>query len=154
MKAKLKKQTEFQLIFEPSKKADLKIGGWYIIQPYKKSRSKDQNALLWAILEEIQNDTGTNKWTIYLSLLEHTGVLIEYLEAPHEAEETLKRIFRIVKKVENRTSLKGKPTALYKCYVGSSNFKTNEMKILIDAALGLAQDLGIIIDAEASEREN
>lgn len=153
MKAKLKKQTEFQLIFEPDKKAELKVGSWYTIQPYKKSRTLAQNALLWAILEEIQKETGTSKFETYLSLLEHTGVLIEYLEAPHEAEDTLKRIFRIVKKVENRTSAKGKPTALYKCYVGSSNFKTGEMKTLIDAALELAQDLGILIDVETLESE-
>ena len=109
--------------------------------------------MIWAILTIIQEHTGTDKWELYLNLLEQVGVLVEYLEAPHEAEATLSRIFRIVKKVENRTSLKGKPTALYKVYVGSSQFNTNEMKILLDESISLASSLGIQIDVEALEVE-
>jgi len=153
MKAKLKKITDFQLIFEPTKPPSLKIGNWYTIKPYKKDRTLDQNAYLWAILGEIQKETGTNKWDLYIGLLEANEILVNWLETIPEAEETLKRIYRIVELKENRINSKGIRTCLFKCYVGSSTFNTNEMKILIDEAISLAESLGISVETLESEEQ-
>lgn len=148
MKVKLKKQSNMQLIFESDKYIELKVGKYYTLKEYKKNRTLDQNAMLWSILTQISQFTGQNNWKLYLELLQKTNIFIQWLEAPAEAEESLKRIYRIVEKKENRISNKGVKTCLFKCYVGSSEFNTNEMKILIDEALFIAEDLQIKIDLE------
>jgi len=153
MKIKLKKQTEFELLFTADKPQSLQVGKWYEIKPYKKNRSLEQNKMIWAILTIIQEHTGTDKWELYLNLLEQVGVLVEYLEAIPEAEATLKRVYRIVEVKEHRLSSRGVKTCLFKCYVGSSTFNTNEMKILLDESISLASSLGIQIDVEALEVE-
>ena len=146
MKARLKKKTEFQLIFEPDTKVDLKVGKYYEIKPYKRSRSLEQNALMWKIFSLIKQETGVEEWTTYLTLLESAGVVVQWLETVPEAESTLKRIYRIVELKENRINSKGVKTCLFKCYVGSSKFTTNEMKILLDNTINLAYELGINVE--------
>jgi len=146
MKARLKKQTRTELIFEPETGADLKIDSLYEIKPYKKSRSLDQNALLWKILELIEKETGCDKWTSYLTLLESTGCVVQYLETIPEAESTLKRIYRIVEIKENRITAKGVKTCLFKCILGSSLYNVSEMKQLLEKCINLAYELGINVD--------
>lgn len=154
MKIKLVKQTNSTLVFTTETIPNLQVGKVYEVKPFKRNRTLEQNALLWKILTIIQEYTGHDKWDIYTDLLEKTGVMVEYLEAPLKAEETLKRIFRIVKLVENRVNQKGQPTAVFKCYVGSSKFKTKEMKQLIDNSLELAYSLGLTIDVDTLESED
>lgn len=146
MKARLKKQTRIELIFEPETGTDLKLDSLYEIKPYKKSRSLEQNALLWKILELIEKETGQDKWTTYLTLLEKTGAVVQWIETIPEAEATLKRVYRIVEHKENRVNAKGAKTCLYKCIVGSSKYKVSEMKQLLDKCLELAYELGINVD--------
>jgi hypothetical protein len=146
MKAKLKSKTEFTLTFEPELMPNIEIGKYFVIKPYKKNRSLEQNSYMWAIIQEISKETGQDAFGIYTSGLEYTGILIEWIETIPEAEDTLKRVYRIVKKVENRVNSKGKKTCLFKCYVGSSLFKTNEMKILIDFFINLADEMDINIE--------
>ena len=154
MKITLAKQTNSTLVFTTETMPNLEVGKIYEVKPFKRNRTLEQNALLWKILNIIQDHTGQDKWDIYTDLLEKTGVMVEYLEAPLKAEGTLKRIFRIVKLVENRVSQKVKPTALFKVYVGSSQFKTKEMKQLIDNSLDLVYSLGLTIDIDTLESED
>ena len=40
---------------------------------YRKKRSKDANALLWACITEIANKVHSDKWEVYLQLLKRYG---------------------------------------------------------------------------------
>ena len=108
---------------------------------FKKPRTLSQNGLMWALLTELalflgegKKDPDLSPEKLYYSLLSKYGVA-EYLEAIPEAEEALKKVFKIVIKVDDRESLKGVQTKVFKCYYGSSTFDTKQMGILIDGLL-------------------
>ncbi len=109
------------------------------VDKYKNKRSLDQNALMWALLTEYADGLNAGRKgditpeELYYQALSKYGVA-EYLLAVEEAEEMLKKTFRIVQKVDKRT-VKGKTLTMFKCYYGSSTYDTKQMTDLIDGIL-------------------
>lgn len=146
MQAKIKSIQNNILTLEALEPCKLKVGDKCTIEKYKKNRSLDQNAMCWSIIQQISAETGQDAWSIYLEALERTNCVVEWIEAIPEAKQTLQRVYRIVQEKENRISQKGTKTILYKCYMGSSKFNTNEFKILIDWLLDKAFELNIEVN--------
>lgn len=117
------------------------------IKTLKESRTLRQNRYCWALLGEIAlKVNGDNKAEdIYINLVEEYGLKYEFLGGIPEAEENLNQIFRVVKKVDERESAKGK-WCMYKCYYGSSTFNKEEMAVFIDGVLNYAHQCGIQLD--------
>ena len=108
---------------------------------FKKPRTLSQNGLMWALLTELalflgegKKDPDFSPEKLYYSLLSKYGIA-EYLETIPEAKEALKKVFKIIIKVDDRESLKGVKTQVFKCYYGSSTFDTKQMGNLIDGLL-------------------
>ena len=114
----------------------------YILEvtPFTKSRSLEQNKMMWSIIQTIADMTGNDIWDIYIEGLKKLDLKVEYIIALPEAEERLKEVFRAVKKVETRI-INDKEMIVFKCYYGSSTFNTKEMTILIDYFQGVYFDL-------------
>lgn len=114
----------------------------YILEvtPITKSRSLEQNKMMWSIIQTIAEMTGNDIWDIYITGLKKLDVKVEYIMALPQAEERLKEVFRAVQKIEKRT-VNGKEMVVFKCYYGSSTFNTKEMTVLIDYFQGVYYDL-------------
>jgi hypothetical protein len=148
MQAKIKSIQNNILTLESLENLKLKVGDRVEVKKINKNRSLDQNNFLWKIIQLIADETGHDSWNLYILGLEHCKVLVEWIETVPEAENTLKRVYRIVQKVENRIGKNGKPTALFRCIIGSSKYNVNEMKLLIDYFLSLASELNINVEME------
>lgn len=119
-----------------------------ITKPTNK-RSLAQNRYLWELLGQIsvkENGSRAEDIDIYCQLVEQTGAKCEYLLALPQAEERLRRVFRVVKAVDDR-EYNGKLMYVYKCFYGSSHMSTQEMAMLIDKTIERAEANGI--DTEA-----
>lgn len=121
--------------------------GDYIISLTKPSnkRSLAQNRYLWELLGQIsvkENGSRADDVEIYCQLVEQAGVKCEYLLALPQAEERLKRVFRVVKAVDDR-EYNGQLMYVFKCFYGSSKMDTKEMSMLIDKTIERAETDGI-----------
>ena len=77
-----------------SKKYDIEI------KEHNKKRTVDQNALAWKLINEISKVTDNDEWDVYISALEQANVKADYILAFDDAEESLKRVYRVVKKID------------------------------------------------------
>lgn len=129
---------------------DLKSGEDYFIEikNVRKSRTLNQNALLWELIGQIceaENGNKAETEDIYIQLIEESGASVDFLMTLPECEEDLKKVFRVVKAVDKR-EYKGKEMIIFKCFVGSSNFDTKQMSILIDKTIERAERDGLEIE--------
>lgn len=111
------------------------------------SRTIAQNAMLWAIIQQIADITGAgdpeHSMDIYCSILEEAGAKCEVLISPQGAEEILKSVFRVVRTIgiADAGDEDHPPLYQYRCYYGSSRMSTEEMGRLIDIAQQKLQEV-------------
>ena len=115
----------------------------------KADRSLQQNALMWALIHEIDNEMNgysskDGEEALYIQLIEMANIKPEYMMMLPEAVERFAKTsgFRVVQEVD-RITYNGKEMAVVKCYPGSSKFDTAEMSDLIEAVLRYAAEVGI-----------
>ena len=117
------------------------------IDKVKKSRTLDQNALMWALLTEYANGLNANRTGgetpegLYYKVLEKYGIAV-FLDAVTDAEEILNKNFRVVKKIDV-CEVGGVEFTKFKCYFGSSTYDTKQMGNLIDGILDELTQAGI-----------
>lgn len=157
VRAKLKriedKGYETQLIFTtPILREELKEGD-YLISEIGTSRSLNQNAMLWGLINQIcRVEDGDEKWRDdkYLQLLEMSGAKTTLVSLPVEAINDFKALVRHIRVLD--TYLDGdKEYATVEVFYGSSTFNTKEMTKLLDTTIWYANQLGI--DTEKYEQE-
>lgn len=111
----------------------------------KSKRSLEQNAMLWKLIDEIACVTGNDEEDIYLLALEKAGAKYEYIACLPEAEESLKKAFRVVK-LMNQFVHNGRTFNQYKAFIGSSKMNTKEMSNLLDTVIQIAGENGIYLE--------
>lgn len=116
------------------------------IDKWKKHRSREQNAMLWALLEIMARAAGGRKGSIsphecYVAMLEKYGKA-EYLLVLPDAISTLKKAFRCVQEIERR-DYNGKEMVMVRCFAGSSTFNTTEMSELLEGVLDELAEMGV-----------
>ena len=147
IRGKLKRLQNHNISFELPYNVELELGKDYTIEikPYKSSRSLEQNALLWGLIQQISDETGNDPMDVYISALESANAKYEYIGALPQAEDSLKKVFRAVKPIGTFISPKGIEMITYKCWIGSSRFDTSEMTKLIDFVMQKASELNIYL---------
>lgn len=122
------------------------------IKQFKSSRSIEQNDMLWGIITQISDKVnGSHREedliNIYSTLLQRANIKREYIRTLPQAVNILEQSFRAALEVPNSRKIEnGKETVGFWVYYGSSNFNTKEMTELIDIALDLASELGVVYD--------
>ncbi len=111
------------------------------VRKWKEKRSLDANAYLWALITKIANALRESKEDIYLDALKAYGqggaVSVEERYA-----EDFKRSYKYHEKL-GESELNGKTFVHFRFWVGSSEYNTEEMSILIDGVIREAKNLGI-----------
>lgn len=111
------------------------------IKYHREKRSLDSNAFCWKIMSEIAKKLATTDEEIYIQMLKKYGIR-DYVGALPEAEETLKRVYKIVEVVKD-CEINGKPAKTFKLIRGSSQYDTKEMSDFIKGVVEEAKELGI-----------
>lgn len=119
-----------------------------IIDEPKRDRSLDQNALLWALIEEIcqhENAQTDDKWEMYCHLLKLSKAKYTYISILKEGLEDFKNAHgvRAVEVVGNETRSNGKEFVNCCVFLGSSQMTRKEMAVLLDCTIDYANKLGI-----------
>ena len=115
------------------------------IKELKSTRTVQQNRYMWALIHEIAKEQGMDEMEVYIQALEEANAKYEYIMATEEAEKNLKKGFRAVKVVRPEIH-NNKRFYVYKCFVGSSKFNTQEMTRLIDVIVSWCHELNIPTD--------
>lgn len=110
------------------------------IKKPRSKRSLNQNAYLWSLIHELALKMDEDDLDVYIKLLNESKAKYEVLKVLSEAENDLKKCFRVVKLIKYDVS---KDYAYFQCYYGSSTFTTDEMNKLIDTAISWCNELNI-----------
>lgn len=115
--------------------------GDYEISIAKQRRSLNANAYAWQLMTQIGNALRISKEEVYLDMLKHYGQggTISVLE---KFAENFKRTYKYHESL-GKSELKGKMFEHFRFWVGSSEYNTEEMSILIDGIVQEAKQLNI-----------
>ena len=115
-----------------------------IAKPYRKKRSLDANAFLWACIGDMASAMKPpgDKWQIYLTLLKRYGKYT-YIVLKPEAVERMRAVWRETEVVGD-ISVNGEPGVQLLCYYGSSTYNSKEMSVLLDGTVSEMKEMGLV----------
>lgn len=115
---------------------------WYVakLTEHKNRRSLDANAYLWVLIGKIADKLTRPKEEIYLDMLKAYGQG-GVVKIPHTCAEDFERAFPYHEKHESLPD--EEKAGYYRFWVGSSQYDTQEMAILIDGVVQEAKTLDI-----------
>lgn len=110
---------------------------------YRKKRSIDANALLWACLGEIAAamNPPADKWDIYLNMLKDYGKYTYICVRPNMVE-AMKAQWRECEVVGN-IDINGKEAVQLLCYFGSSTYNTQEFSRLLEGVISEMENMNL-----------
>ena len=109
---------------------------------HRNKRGLDANAYAWVLMQKIAELVGTDKWSIYLDMLQKYSRSFAHIIVNPCAVEAVKNMYRTAidlgeVKVGDRTGHQ------LQVYFGSSTFDTKEMSVFIDGIVSECKMLGI-----------
>lgn len=107
----------------------------------KKKRSLDSNAYAWKLVTEIANVLRSSKDEVYLSMLKRYGQS-SIVSVVEQGAELFKRSVKYYEDF-GEADLNGKHFKHIKVFMGSSEYDTKEMSILIDGIVSECKELKI-----------
>jgi len=130
-------------LFETLKDKDLSVE----IKQYREKRSLDANAYCWVLCTEMANAMTKSgdpytKEDMYIEMLKRYGQSC-LAKIRNEQTDTFERITQYWERHEKLTD---ENAVYYKVYVGSSNYNTEEMSILLTGIVSECKELGIPIE--------
>ena len=147
----LEVSTDFRPYYDDLKEKDLSIE----LKQYKKKRSLDANAFLWATLGDIGAKLRIPPREVYRELIPDVGGNYTIYPVKKEAVAEYMEMWNGIGVgwiCESLGDSKLKGYENLRCYRGSSSYDTVQMSRLIDLALAEAKDLGIQPRLTAQER--
>lgn len=108
---------------------------------FRKKRSLDANAMMWACLKEIADVINADKWDIYLRMLKRYGKFT-YIVVKENAVEAMKKQWRECEVVGDY-EVNGQKAVQMLCYFGSSTYDTKEFSKLLNGIVSEMQEMGI-----------
>lgn len=132
----------------------LKLAGRDIsldIKQLKEKRSLDANAYFWVLVGKLADKLNAAKNEIYLEQLRKYGQCFIVTVGAGVDISKITKYYDLLKEGE----LNGKQVAAYKVYVGSSEYDTAQMSVLINGTVEDCKDLGIdtLTPAQIAELE-
>lgn len=118
---------------------DQERGKTYEIKEHKLRRSLNANAYAWALIGKIADVLRTSKDEVYLTMLRRYG---QSHMVSVVSSIDVSRFFKYYEEA-GRSHLQGKEFTHYRVFIGSSEYDSREMAILIDGIADEAKGLGI-----------
>ena len=111
------------------------------VKEYRQKRSLNANNYMWELCTKIANTLRTDKDSVYVSMLKRYGQS-QMVSVIKEGADQFKRAIKYYEEAGEST-LNGKEFVHIKCYIGSSEYDTKEMSILVDGVVSECKDQGI-----------
>lgn len=115
--------------------------GEYEISKAKQKRSLNANAYAWQLMTKIADVMRISKEEVYLDMLKSYGQG-GAISVQEKFAENFKRTYKYHESL-GKSDLKGKTFEHFRFWVGSSEYNTQEMSILIDGIVQEAKQLKI-----------
>lgn len=109
---------------------------------HREKRSLDANAYAWVLMQKIAEAIHTDKWSVYLMMLERYSPVFTHINVRPEAVERVMGEWRTVK-VLGPIQVNGSSGIQLQCYFGSSTFDSKEMSSFIDGIVSECKEMGI-----------
>ena len=109
-----------------------------------KHRTLSQNALFWKLVFLIAQKQQIDPEEICKQIMLEAQSKYTLLEAPLEAQDTLKKNFKFVKFIS--VSMNDQTRGVFQCFYGTSKMNLEEFSVLIDKAKEYCHKLGIPIE--------
>ena len=113
------------------------------IKGLKHKRSKNANDYFWELVGQLADKLGAPKEEVYLEQLKKYGqsIMVTVREDVDLAKAGLKYYERFQDGLKN-----GKKFVAYRVFIGSSQYNTQEMAVLIDGTRQDAAEMGLQVD--------
>lgn len=112
------------------------------IRKFKKRRSLDANAYMWVLLQKIAEATHSDKWSVYLQMLQRYSREFTFVICKEQAVERLKELYRTCVDL-GEVKVNGMEGHQIQVYFGSSTFDSKAMAVLLDGVVSECKELGI-----------
>jgi hypothetical protein len=129
------------------------------VKQQRKKRSLDANSYCWVLITKIADVLRTSKEELYIEMLKRYGQREKQLISIIDNEEAIAMIYRATNNhctVVGEGTVNGKQFKHLAVLIGSSQYDTKQMSILIDGIVSEAKELGIetMTPAELQELKN
>ena len=111
------------------------------VKKFRKKRSLDANAMLWACLSELAVAMHSDKWSVYLLMLKRYGKYTYICVRPHVVE-AVKAQWRECEEI-GVVDINGEETVQMLCYFGSSTYNTKEFSRLLEGVISEMKEVGL-----------
>lgn len=109
---------------------------------YTEKRSKDANAYAWVLMQKIAEAIHTDKWTVYLEMLQKYSREFTFVICKEKAVDALKELYRTCIDL-GEVKIGGETGHQIQVFFGSSTFDTKAMSVFIDGIVSECKDLDI-----------
>lgn len=109
---------------------------------YRNKRSLDANAYAWVLMQKIAEEIHSDKWSVYLEMLQKYSREFTFVICKEKAVYKLKELYRTCVDL-GKVNVNGTEGYQIQVFFGSSGFDTKAMSVFIDGIVSECKDLGI-----------
>lgn len=122
------------------------------IKKFRNKRSKDANAYAWTLMQKIAEVAHSDKWSVYLDMLQKYSREFTFVICKESAIDKLKELYRTCVDL-GEVNVNGTTGHQMQVFFGSSTFDTKAMSVFIDGIVSECKDLEIdVITPDELER--
>ena len=122
------------------------------IKRWREKRSLDANALAWVLMQKIAEKVHSDKWSIYMDMLQRYSRAFTHIIVKPQAVAAVMEMYRTAIDL-GEILVDGEKGHQLQVYFGSSQFDSHEMSVFIDGLMSECRELGIpTISDEEAER--
>lgn len=111
-------------------------------EKHRKKRSLDANAYAWVLMQKIAEVIKSDKWSVYIELLQRYSRAFTHVIVKPEAVDMMKSLYRTCIEL-GEVTVNGKTGVQLQVYYGSSTFDSKQMSVFVDGIVSECKDLGI-----------
>ena len=109
---------------------------------FREKRSLDSNAYSWVLMQKIAEAINSDKWSVYLEMLQKYSREFTFVICKEKAIDKLKELYRTCVDL-GEVNVNGTTGHQMQVFFGSSTFDTKAMSVFIDGIVSECKDLGI-----------
>lgn len=109
---------------------------------YRNKRSLDANAYAWVLMQKIAEEIHSDKWSVYLEMLQKYSREFTFVICKEKAVNKLKELYRTCVDL-GKVNVNGMEGYQIQVFFGSSGFDSKAMSVFIDGIVSECKELGI-----------
>ncbi len=112
------------------------------IKKWRNKRSLNANAYLWVLLQKIAEAINSDRWSVYIDMLQKYSRAYTFLIVKEDALPKLQQEWRTIIDL-GEVEFNGNTGHQVQVFYGSSTFNTKEMSVLLNGVVNECKDLDI-----------